>query len=231
MHWASAGALDIGGLGPVLVERMVAGGVVRGPVDLYKLSEADLRGLVGVGERTARALLAEIDESRTRANVDGARLLAGLGLPGVGRETARLLAVAFGGLGELAKADEARLRSAGLGEATARGVVEFLAKPEVRAEWAALQAAGVGELWASAGAGGGILAGQVVVVTGRLMRGTRKQVEAELSAAGARVVQGVTGATTLVVAGEDPGETLARAKARGVEVIDEVELTRRLAVP
>lgn len=134
-------------------------------------------------------------------------------------------------MAELARADEAQLRAAGLGEATARGVAEFLAKSEVRAEWVALQAAGVGERWGGAEVGGGVLAGQAVVVTGRLTRWTRKQVEEKLSTVGARVMADVTGATTLVVAGENPGSTLERARARGVEVIDEDELARRLGVP
>lgn len=134
-------------------------------------------------------------------------------------------------MAELGRADEARLRAAGLGEATARGVVEFLAKPEVLAELAALQAAGLGERWAKADVGGGALAGQTVVVTGRLTRWTRKQVEEQLSGAGARVMADVTGATTLVVAGENPGSTLERARARGVEVIDEDELARRIGAP
>ena len=230
-HWASAGALNIGGLGPAVIEKLVAGGVVGGPADLYGLRAEDLRALPGVGERTARALIAQIEASRERARVDGARLLEGLGLPGVGRETARRLAGEFGGLGGLGRADEARLRAAGLGEATARGVAEFLAKPEVRAELAALQAARVGERWDGGSSAGGALAGQSVVVTGRLTRWTCKQVEEKLSSAGARVMADVTSATTLVVAGESPGSTLERARSAGVEIIDEDELARRLEIP
>ncbi len=228
-HWASAGALNIGGLGPTVIEKLVAGGVVAGPADLYRLRAEDLRALPGVGERMAQKLTEEIAASRERARADGSRLLAGVGLPGVGRETARRLAGEFGGLAELARADEAGLRAAGLGEATARGVVEYLAKTEVRAELAALQ--GVGERWNGGSPVGGALAGQAVVVTGRLARWTRKQVEEKLSAAGARVMADVTRETTLVVAGENPGSTLARARARGVEVIDEDELARRLGSP
>jgi DNA ligase (NAD+) len=226
-HWAAA--LDIGGLGPALVERLVQGGAVRGPADLYRLRAEDLRGLPGAGERTARKVIEEIAASRARA--DGARVVAGLGLPGAGGETARRLAGAFGGLGELAAADEAALRAAGLGEATARGVAEYLARAEVRAELAALRQAGVGEGWAGAKTNAGVLAGQAVVVTGRLTRWTRGRAEEELRAAGARVMSEVTRETTLVVAGEKPGSTLERALARGIEVIDEDELARRLGSP
>ncbi len=229
-HWASPAALDIGGLGPAVIEKLMAGGAVRGPADLYGLRAEDLRALPGVGERSAQKLSDEIAASRERARADGARLLAGLGLPGVGRESARCLARSFGGLAELARADEAGLRAAGLGEATARGVVVFLAKPEVQAEWAALQAAGVGVEWARSAATGAFV-GQTVVVTGRLTRWTRAQVEEILTAAGARVMPGVARETTFVVAGEHPGATLKRARARGVEIIDEDELARRLAVP
>jgi DNA ligase (NAD+) len=230
-HWASAGALDIGGLGPALIARLVEGGLAGGPADLYRLRAEDLRGLPGVGERTALKLIEEIAASRERARADGARLVAGLGLPGVGRETARRLAGAFDGLAVLAAADEAGLSAAGLGEATARGVAEHLARAEVRAELAALQVAGLGEAWRNGEAGGGALVGQTVVVTGRLKQWTRKQVEERLRAAGARVMSGVSQETTLVVAGEDPGSTLERARGRGVEVIDETELARRFNTP
>ena len=131
----------------------MADGGVRGPADLYRLRAEDLRALAGVGDKTARVLIAEIEASRTRAGEDGARLLAGLGLPGVGSASARRLAESFDGLAQLAAADEEALRTAGLGQATSRGVREFLAKPEVRAELSALRAAGVGERWSGPSGG------------------------------------------------------------------------------
>ena len=230
-HYAAPPALNIAGLGPALIEKLVAGVTVRGPADLYRLSAEDLRAFPGVGERTARTLIAEIEASRERALADGASLLVGLGLPGVGRESARLLAEAFGGMAELERASEAELRAAGLGEATSRTLKNFLVKVEVRAELSAFQAVGVGEHWEKVMARGGVLDGHVVVVTGRLTRWTRKQVEEKLTLAGARVLAQVTASTTLVVEGENPGDTLERAKRRNIEIIDEEELARRLARP
>ncbi len=225
-HWASPSALDLRGLGPALIDKLVAGGAVRGPADLYR---DDAAVFADLGSGAARRLREEIAASRARAKADGARLLTGLGLPGVGRESARKLAESFGGLAELAQADEARLRAAGLGRATAQGVAEHLARAEVRAEFAALLAAGLGETWETSGAAG-VFAGQTVVVTGRLARWTRAEVEARLAAAGARVASDVTAATTLVVAGEAAGSAREQARKRGVEIIDEAELVRRLEV-
>jgi DNA ligase (NAD+) len=236
-HFASPDGLAISGLGPALIEALVAGGRVRSPADLYRLTEDGLREVPGVGARTAGKLRREIAASRERARRDGARLIFALGWPGVGREAAKRLARAFGGLPELARADEARLRrpvdegGPGLGPAAAKELAAHLREPGVAAEVAEWAAVGVGDLWAGAavvGASGGRLAGQVVVITGTLASGTRAEVAARLVAAGAKVATDVTRETTLLVAGAEPGVKLGEARKRGVAVIDEVELRRRL---
>lgn len=241
-HFASPAGLDIGGLGPALIDALVARGLLRTPADLYGLRREDLQHVPGLGARSAEKLIASIEASRGRAEQKGARLLYGLGLPGVGKETAGRLAAVFGSLDALAATDEAVLRrpesegGADLGEAAAALLVAHLRAPATKTEWSALTEAGIGD-WAKAAANlpaagmSGPLAGQTVVVTGTLGRWTRAEVAEKLSAAGARVGTDVTRQTTLVVAGAEPGSTLARARKRGVEVIDEVELARRLGEP
>lgn len=236
-HLASADALAVEGLGPVLVEELVARGLVRTPGDLFQLQAKDLRGLPGVGARSADKLVAAIGAARERARADGARLIYALGWPGVGREAARRLAKAYDGLDVLGAADEAALRrfaaegGAELGAAAAKALAAYLASPEGVKERAELIAAGVGVAWRKAGPAGGPMAGQVVVLTGALTRWTRIEAAALLAAAGAQVVSEVTKRTTLVVAGAEPGEKLVKARERGIEVIDEAELARRLGQP
>lgn len=239
-HFASSSAMDIGGLGPALIEAAVARGLVRTPADLYRLRMEEWATLPGVGERTARRVVEAIAASRERAGRDGPRLIHGLGLPGVGRESAGRLARVYGGLEALAAADAGALArseaqgGAGLGPATAAVVEKHLRAEATRTEWGALQEAGVGVAWAmraEARAADGAFAGEVVVVTGALGRWTRAEVAERLVAAGARVGAGVTRETTLVVAGEGAGAKLDAARGRGITVIDEAELARRLGEP
>ncbi len=242
-HYASPAGMGLKGLGPSLVEALVKSGRVRTPADLYRLREADtesgLRSLPQVGGRFAGRLMREIEESRARAASDGARFLSALGLPGVGPGTARRLADAFPGLAELSAADEAALRRVsaeggpGLGAVAARDLAEYLRGPLWREECASWLASGVGASWRGGGAprgGGGPLAGKTVVLTGSLGPWSRAEATEKLRGAGATVRDRVTGETDLLVVGEEPGAKLAEARKRGIEVIDEAELMKRLGV-
>lgn len=244
-HFAAPAGMNIEGLGPVLVEMLLASGHVRCAADFYRLTEADLLALPSLGERSAQRLLRAIEASREGSQSDGARLLYALGLPSVGRESARKLAATFGSLEELEAAKEADfLRSEaeggpGLGVVAARALILHIKAESTRAEWADLRASGLGMGWAKGDAGGAragsaprlLLAGQTVVLTGRLERWTRAEATARLRAAGARVTTAVTRETSWVVAGEGAGEKLFSARALGVEVVSEAELVKRLGLP
>jgi DNA ligase (NAD+) len=233
-HLVAEGALDVAGLGPGLIEALVERGAVSSPAQVFRLREEDLRGVPGVGAKSAERVLAALAEARRRAERDGARLLFGLGWPGVGKEAARRLAVKFDGLEALAAAEAGALRSAaGLGAATVETLAAYLASPEGRAERAAWAELGIGKSWSRSDGerAAGPLAGQVVALTGTLKRWTRDEATQRLAGAGAEVAAGVTRRTTLVVAGEEAGGKLEKARALGIEVIDEAELARRLGRP
>jgi DNA ligase (NAD+) len=239
-HFATPAALDIAGLGPALVDALVGRGQARSPADLYLLKVEEWAALPGLGGRSAAKLMAALAASRTTAQKDGARLIYGLGLPGVGEGAARRLAEVVPGLEALAKVEEETLRrpsnagGAGLGEAVARELVEYLKRPDVRTELTALRAAGVGVSWVKkpalplSEADAAKFHGQVVVLTGTLTRWTRAEATKRLNAAGAAVVADITKETTLLVAGAEPGAKLKKAREQGIEVIDEAELVRRL---
>jgi DNA ligase (NAD+) len=219
VHYVSPAALDVPGLGPVLLDAVVARGLARSPAALHRLTAADWQRLPGVGAKKAEQFEAAFAAARVKANEDGARLLFALGIPGVGRETARRLAERFHGLAELSVADAEALQGAGLGEAAARGVAGYLADPAVKAEWADLLAAGVGERWSAEKAVNrvGAFAGQSVTLTGTLTRWSRAEAEALLRAAGVEVSATVTRGTTVVVAGVGAGAKLDEARRRGIE--------------
>ncbi|MEY4489710.1 MAG: hypothetical protein RIQ79_2218 [Verrucomicrobiota bacterium] len=239
-HFATPAALDIAGLGPVLVDALVTRGLARSPADLYRLRAEEWAALPGLGERSAAKLMAALAASRLTAQTDGARLIYALGLPGVGEGGARSLGAVVTGLKALAEVDVQALRrpqnegGAGLGETAAWELAGYLHRPDVRAELTALREANVGVSWAktllpgSSGEGAKVLRGQVVVLTGTLTHWTRAEASKRLIAAGATVATDVTRQTTLLVAGAEPGSKLTKARERGIEVIDEAELLKRL---
>ncbi|MFH1498836.1 MAG: NAD-dependent DNA ligase LigA [Verrucomicrobiota bacterium] len=147
-YFASKAGVNIRGLGPATVELLVEHGLVRSPADLYALDAAALAQLPGLGEKSATRLAASIGVSRAAG---WPAVLRALGLPGVGAARAEVLARVAPDWAALPAVDVAALTEAGFGENAAGELVAFLANPEVRAELAALVAAGVGE---GAGANG-----------------------------------------------------------------------------
>ncbi|MDQ7088764.1 MAG: NAD-dependent DNA ligase LigA [Acidobacteriota bacterium] len=231
-HFARRSAMDIEGLGPALIEQLVARGLVRSVADLYGLDEATLARLERMGSKSAANLLAQIDASRRQPLQ---RVLAALGIRHVGGGAALTLARAFGSLGEIlsaVEADDAEERLAALediGPVTARSVVSFFRCPATR-EWTRrLVEAGVGGRPAPPAAASSAhpLAGKRVVLTGTLPR-PRGEVKQRLEEAGAKVTAAVSAKTDLLVAGEDPGGKLSRARELGIRVVDWPTLARWL---
>ena len=228
-HFASSGALSIRGIGPRTAEALVREAGVASVADLYRLDAEALVGVPGIGERTAADLLAAIDASRA-ARWD--RVVYGLGLPGIGARRAQSLAAVAGDIDALLMVDAPLLTGAvdeggaGFSAALARQLLDELERPETRRLLLTLKDAGVGAV--AQPPRDGPLAGEVVVVTGRLAGWTRAEVLALLVNAGAEVRIRVTRETTLLVAGERPGSNLDRARSLGVPVIDGAELRRLL---
>lgn len=134
-HFASAEAMNIRGLGPVMIGILVREGLVTTPVDFYRLRPADLDGVKGIGPQVAERLLVTIEHSK-RAELW--RLIYGLGIPRIGAANARKLAAACGSLESLAKLAKDRIVKI-VGSAAAEPLVEFLARPENQADLKTLQ--------------------------------------------------------------------------------------------
>ncbi len=221
-HWAGRKALDVDGLGERSVAQFLEHGLVRALPDLYDLTEERLVALDGWGPVSARALLAELDRTRT-APLD--RFLVALGLPQVGPRTAQALAHRFGTLDALLEADSETLQAVpDVGETTAVLIRDALDAPALRATLDGLRARGVWPEDAARRRGSDALHGISVVLTGALSR-PRERIQADLEALGARVTGSVSGKTDLVVAGEAPGGKVDKAHALGVPVATEEELT------
>jgi DNA ligase (NAD+) len=227
-HAASRKALDIDGLGDKLIDQLVDSGRVRILADLYGLTELELSTYDRMGRKSARNLVAAIDQSR-RPTLS--RLLYALGIRHVGETTARDIARHFGSLQAVLEASEDDfLRVPDVGPVVAASIFRFFAEPHNREVLAALKAAGVVPQEEVAPAGQKPLAGKTLVLTGTLPTLSRDEASALVLAAGGKVSGSVSRKTSWVVAGEEAGSKLARARELGVPVIDEAGLKALLGV-
>ncbi|HWY73420.1 MAG TPA: NAD-dependent DNA ligase LigA [Burkholderiaceae bacterium] len=224
LHFASRRALDIDGLGERLVDQLVDSGRVRTPADLFRLDQAALMALDRMGEKSAHNLLQAIEKSR-QTSLE--RFIHALGIRHVGESTAQALAAHFGSLDALIAADQPRLLEVpDIGPVVAESIRRFLDEPHNREVIAALRQAGVH--WSeSAGAparGGGSLSGRTFVLTGTMPGLTRIEATELIQAAGGHVSGSVSKKTDFVVAGEEAGSKLERARELGVPIVDEAGL-------
>jgi len=226
-HFASRRAMDIEGLGEKLVEQLVDRGLVHDPADLYGLTKAQLVSLERMGEKSAQNLLDALERSK-RTTLP--RFLYALGIREVGEATALALARHFGTLEAIERADEEALQEVpDIGPIVAAHIAAFFRQEHNLEVIERLRRAGVHwpEFTSSPSADEQPLAGKTFVLTGALSR-PRDQVKAELQALGARVTGSVSRKTDYLVAGEEPGSKLDKAKALGVTILDEQGLQRLL---
>jgi DNA ligase (NAD+) len=227
LHFASRHAMDINGLGDKLVDQLIATKLVETVADLYALDRGKLVELERMAEKSADNLLAQIERSKETTLE---RFLYALGIPQVGTASAELLAGHFGSLEAVMEADlDALQQIHGVGPRMADDVYRFFRQAHNREVIAALRRGGV--RWRAGGARAGVaqtLAGKTFVLTGGLNSMTRDEARRSLKARGAKVAESVSKKTDYVVAGEDPGSKLDRARELGVEVIDEDALKQLL---
>jgi DNA ligase (NAD+) len=230
VHFASREAMDIRGLGYERVRQLLDAGLIRDVADLYELTEERLLGLERFAKQSASLLIKAIEASKERPL---SLLLFGLGIRHVGKTVAQLLARRFGSMEALAKAPQEEIEATpGVGPTIAEAVASFFRVEANQRLLARLSAAGVNMTEPGAGPDGarsGALAGKTYVLTGTLPTLSRSEATALIEAAGGRVAGSVSKKTDAVVAGEDAGSKLEKARALGVEVIDEAELRRRVA--
>ncbi|MFL5525381.1 MAG: NAD-dependent DNA ligase LigA [Gemmatimonadaceae bacterium] len=226
VHFASRGAMDIRGLSYARIQQLVDENLVRDPGDLYALKREQLLELEGYAEKGTDALIAAIAASKSQPLH---RLLHALGIRHVGAIAAQLLAQHFGTMDALmaASADDI-LNVRGIGATIADGVVDYFSDRAGQALVAKLRSHGVNFTEPRAVVAGGPLSGQTVVITGTLPTLSRTKATQTIEAAGGRVTGSVSKATDFLVAGEDAGSKLDKAKSLGVEIIDEAELLRRV---
>jgi DNA ligase (NAD+) len=218
-HWGSRRAMDIEGLGGVIVGQLVDRGLVKDFADLYGLSVETLAELERMGKKSAQNLHRGLEASKGRGL---ARLLNALGIRMVGERAAQLLAARFGSMERLLAASEADVSQIyGLGPHIAQAVTAFFAEPRNRATIDRLAAAGLSMVEEGHTEGPKPLDGKVLVLTGGLATLSRDQAKDLIIRLGGRVTGSVSKKTDYVIVGEDAGSKVEDAQRLGVATLDE----------
>ncbi|MBV9601543.1 MAG: NAD-dependent DNA ligase LigA [Chloroflexi bacterium] len=218
-HFVSRGAMDIESVGEKLAWSLVIDNkLVYDPSDLYALSKDQLVALERVGDKSAQNILDNIEASKKRPLT---RVLYALGIRYVGYQTAELLARAFGTMDHLRQASlEEIVGVEGIGPKIGESVHAWLHDADNLHIVDKLVAFGV-NMTEQAATRGGPLAGLMIVVTGRLERQSRSQIEQRIKELGGAVGDSVSKKTSYLVAGEDAGSKLEKAQKLGTPIIDE----------
>ncbi|MEC7353397.1 MAG: NAD-dependent DNA ligase LigA [Planctomycetota bacterium] len=226
------GQMDLDGFGDKLIDQLVGAGLVTHFADVFTLDRERLLELERMGETSVENLLAASEQAKSRGL---ARVLAGLGIRHVGASAARTLARAFPDAAALQAASEQAISDLeDFGEITAHRLREYLDTPASREAFDRLRAVGVSLESLEYGdgpdpdAGGSPFSGLTVVLTGTLESFSRSELAERLEGLGAKVTGSVSGRTDLLVAGEQAGSKLEKARSLGVEVWDEARLLEAL---
>lgn len=226
VHFASRDAMDIEGLGPAVVAALLEKELIQTPADLYGLKAPDVAEIERMGEKSAENLVQAIETSRTR---DLWRLLFALGIKGIGAGSAKLICAQFGSMQGIMQASlEDLFAIDSVGEVMAQSIIRFFADEANRAEVERLAAAGL-NMHAQTGRRSDALAGKTFVLTGTLQSDTRSKMQERIERLGGKAASSVSKKTDFLVAGEEAGSKLTKARTLGVTVLNEQEFLARMA--
>ena len=219
-HFATRTAMDIDGLGDKLCEAMVETGMVKTVVGLYSLTVKTLSGLERMGEKSAKNLVDAIERSKKTTL---RRFIYALGIPEVGEATGKALADHFRDMKPLMNATIEELQAVkDVGPEMGKAIHGYFEDADNKAMVEALLAAGVKPEPPEAVAAGGTFTGKTVVITGTLTM-PRQQAQEEIERRGGKVSGSVSKKTDFLVAGEEAGSKLTKAKELGVKILTEAE--------
>ncbi len=226
VHFASKGAMNIEGLGPQLVELLLREGRINSLDDLYRLRAEDIEGLERMGKKSAENLVNAIEASKGRGLE---RLLFALGVRQVGEVAAEEIALKMRTIDACLAANAEDFSSIDdIGEITAKELVDFFSDEKTHTLIGALKELGI-KTDAVAAPRAATLEGLTFVLTGTLPSMTRDEAGELIKRAGGKISSSVSKKTSYVVAGDEAGSKLTKAKALGVNIIDEAGLLAMLS--
>lgn len=218
VHFASKGAMDIDGLGPAIVRALLDNGLITSVADLYTIKKADLLELDNFKEKSADNLINAIEKSKSQP-LD--RLVFALGIPNIGQASAKLLCDKFGDLDNICAASEEEIADIeGFGDIMASAVTKELAEPHMRELIAKLTECGVNTKYQKVQVDSRF-EGKTFVLTGTLPTLKRAEAKALIEKYGGKASGSVSKKTAYVLAGEEAGSKLDKARSLGIEIITE----------
>ncbi|MFA6321165.1 MAG: NAD-dependent DNA ligase LigA, partial [Candidatus Omnitrophota bacterium] len=219
LHFASRDAMDIENMGDAIVNQLVDKGLIKDYGDIYYLKFDDVKNLERMAAKSASNLMGAIEASKSR---DLYRLIYGLGIRHIGEHTAWVLANHFGSIEKLQLSSQEELINVPeMGPVMAESVYIFFQSKENLAILKKIKDAGLKMTGEVKKISPGPLAGKTVVITGTLKTFSRHDAEDAVRNAGGSPSSSVSKNTDFLVAGEEAGSKLERAKVLGVKIIDE----------
>lgn len=219
-HFAEKDCMDIRGVSEKSIEGLHEKLGVRFPTDLYSLTRGDLARLDGFKDKKIDNFLASVEKSKS---VPLDRFINALGIENIGKKSARDLAERFGSISELMKADEATLVEVDeIGDIVAESITSYFGKHGWLIE--KFKEIGIDPKFNVVKPTGGVLTGKKLVLTGTLPTLTRTEATELIEKAGGTTSSSVSKSTDYVLAGENAGSKLDKARSLGVKIITENEL-------
>ncbi|MBQ4629634.1 MAG: NAD-dependent DNA ligase LigA [Clostridia bacterium] len=225
-HFVSRDAMDIEGMGPSIVAQLLERGHIKNSSDIYYLSKETISSMDKLGEKSADNLLAAIEKSKSN---DLSRLIYALGIRHIGIGGAKAICKKLKNIDAFftASADELTVID-DVGAIMAQSVVSFFAQPHVKDMTERMREAGVNMEYIEEEMQGNNLEGKTIVLTGTLPTLGRKEASELIEKNGGKVSSSVSKKTSFVLAGEEAGSKLDKAKALGIPVVDEEEFLKML---
>ena len=224
-HFASRNAMDIDGLGPAVLNQLIESGLVKTAADLYTLQVQDIAQLDRMGEKSAQNAVNAIAASKEN---DLWRLINALGIRQVGDKAAKVLASHFGTFDALSEASAEELTAINdVGAVTAAYIRRWMEDPQSQDLIARLKDVGV-NMTCKDEALDSRFAGMIFVLTGALEKFTRDEAGEMIEKRGGKAAGSVSKKTTYVVAGENAGSKLRKARELGIPILTEDEFLELL---
>ena len=227
IHFVSKGAMDIEGLGPSIVEKLLAKKLIKDPSDIYYLRYEDIYSLENFKEKSTRNLLNAIEESKKRPLH---RLLFALGIRYVGSHTAEVLSKEFSDLDSLMRAEYEEIEKIReIGPKIAQSIITFFRQEQNLKVIEKLRKAGVNfGSRAKKVIKKEAFSGKTFVLTGKLNNFSRDEAAEIIEGFGGRVTSSVSRSTDAVLVGENPGSKLDDARKYGIKLITEEEFKKMI---
>lgn len=225
IHFTSRDAMDMDGLGPAVLEQLVAKQLISSPADLYFLPMEQVKEMERMGEKSAQNLAAAVERSRQN---DLYRLIYALGIPHIGLKAAKQLAGHFHTMEKLIVATEEELAAIeGFGAIMAKSVCAYFELSGTAHLLSRLKEAGV-NMTAQSIAQDLRLAGKTFVLTGTLPTLSRQEASELVERYGGKTSSSVSKKTGFLIAGEDAGSKLTKAQQLNIPILSEEEFLNML---